>query len=744
MNRYSTMVQWNDITRLRKYVTVINQNETNSLINTLKKPQIAHYTTSFMIGMSYFKQKQYQKAIIWLARAYYINQIGPHRYYPLVVYRYVTSFRHILLTKSPLHEEVLYHLALSYHNLNEDHYSLKFLHLLEGNLSPALLERYLSLKADVYSGKQFTKAQAIYRKLVRTFSKPSHYIRMGFFYEKHNKNIKALRYYLKVLNFIHNKWTYKLATKEIYKLLKQYSYLKKYLSNDDWAFYVEGLRIIAKTHKASNYITRIKTNKLKQKHSRLLYLKTNSLLMFRKRQIQKGTTYIKRHITQLNEENQVLLRYYASNYLLKKKRYKQVLNIIPTFSKNRRNMLIRVRALYHIKHRNRDSGASYYLSHFDADSVIAERCFFSKCFEYILGHKIQNARSCLSRLTQVTKNVPVGGRSRYFLAKMYEKNNLQKSIQNYKEVYLNSPSDYYVFKALKKVKAKHDSLPIENNITNIRQWIANNISSPRSKKDFFHYKAQHPGYAVDPFWKKWEEKLTDIIKQADNKSRKALLLIAMRHKNIAQHYFLKNTDLMERNLYYQQAGHLIQDPYLKFTYLQHYLVKHKYNIDIFTLSEKARKTLYPTPYLKYVERATQKLNLKKSHIYALMKQESNFNPGAVSSVGATGLMQVMPSTSRDVNKKLKIRSLNLKNPEHSIRLGAKFFSYIKNHNVNIFEEIATAYNAGPSRLRRWKNTIFKKHPPDIAFEKIPFRETKVYVKRTGRYYDRYKILLQYP
>ena len=97
-----------------------------------------------------------------------------------------------------------------------------------------------------------------------------------------------------------------------------------------------------------------------------------------------------------------------------------------------------------------------------------------------------------------------------------------------------------------------------------------------------------------------------------------------------------------------------------------YIKHHKFFVDVFLMSKQARKFLYPMPFYPIVDKVSKKYGVEKERIYALMKQESSFNPVATSYVGAKGLMQVMPKTAKWLNKRLKISNLNLYNPEHSL------------------------------------------------------------------------------
>ena len=139
--------------------------------------------------------------------------------------------------------------------------------------------------------------------------------------------------------------------------------------------------------------------------------------------------------------------------------------MIPRYSLNRKLTLIRMQALRKTESSLREKEAAHYLKNYDADSSITERTYFSSCLQKIIKKETSRAVSCLRRLARHTKNMSTGGRSRYFLARFAEESNESKKdvLRKYAEVYLNSPSDFYVFKALGKSLEK-TTLPLPKTI----------------------------------------------------------------------------------------------------------------------------------------------------------------------------------------------------------------------------------------------------------------------------------------
>lgn len=148
------------------------------------------------------------------------------------------------------------------------------------------------------------------------------------------------------------------------------------------------------------------------------------------------------------------------------------------------------------------------------------------------------------------------------------------------------------------------------------------------------------------------------------------------------------------------------------------------------------RMMYPLPYRDIIERESRARGLDPAFVTALMRQESRFNPRAVSGAGAIGLMQVMPATGRQLGG----RGLDLTDPATNIRLGTKFLADLQSMYGARTDAVLAAYNAGPSRMARWKS--FPEFAmPDLFAERIPFDETRDYVKvirvNTAIYHELY-------
>ncbi len=140
---------------------------------------------------------------------------------------------------------------------------------------------------------------------------------------------------------------------------------------------------------------------------------------------------------------------------------------------------------------------------------------------------------------------------------------------------------------------------------------------------------------------------------------------------------------------------------------------------------------YPTPYDDIMQAATRPISLDKAWVYGLIRQESRFIRSARSHVGASGLMQIMPTTATYVARKIGMTGFSLSSLNDiktNITLGTQYLNMVL-ANLGGSQTLATAaYNAGPGRPRQWRSTLDKPVEGAIFAETIPFTETRVYVK----------------
>ena len=139
---------------------------------------------------------------------------------------------------------------------------------------------------------------------------------------------------------------------------------------------------------------------------------------------------------------------------------------------------------------------------------------------------------------------------------------------------------------------------------------------------------------------------------------------------------------------------------------------------------------FPLPYRALVERYARANGLDPFLVAALIRQESEFNPKAVSSSKAVGLMQILPSSGRELARKAKMRGFRtsmLTQPEANLRLGTFYFRRLLDSCEGRIEDALASYNAGHSRVVNWRGWGSFGDASEFV-ETIPFTQTRDYVQ----------------
>jgi soluble lytic murein transglycosylase-like protein/TolA-binding protein len=150
---------------------------------------------------------------------------------------------------------------------------------------------------------------------------------------------------------------------------------------------------------------------------------------------------------------------------------------------------------------------------------------------------------------------------------------------------------------------------------------------------------------------------------------------------------------------------------------------------------------YPLDFDPQVVQLASQYGLDPYFIFGLICQESHFEEGIVSPAGATGLMQLMPKTAWHESKRMGIgyATRKLRNPDYNLRVGiahlARLFSDFGGDSVLVL----AAYNAGPNAASAWQ-AEFGNRDRDEFIENIPYRETRMYVKRIVEHAAAYRRL----
>jgi peptidoglycan lytic transglycosylase len=161
-----------------------------------------------------------------------------------------------------------------------------------------------------------------------------------------------------------------------------------------------------------------------------------------------------------------------------------------------------------------------------------------------------------------------------------------------------------------------------------------------------------------------------------------------------------------------------------------------------SLPREVWEMFYPANYDSIIFRETKKYSIDPLLIMALIRQESSFNPKAVSAANAHGLMQLLPSTARRLAKRMGVPRpsvASLHDPDLNIRLGTRYFSDLLTRFNGQKDKVLAGYNAGEDRVESW---LSEGNYADFEefVDNIPFSETRNYIKIIFRNYYFYRKL----
>ena len=167
-------------------------------------------------------------------------------------------------------------------------------------------------------------------------------------------------------------------------------------------------------------------------------------------------------------------------------------------------------------------------------------------------------------------------------------------------------------------------------------------------------------------------------------------------------------------------------------------------LDIPDLPRKYWEVLFPKAFWNDLKLQSEANGLDPYLVASLIRQESEFNPNAVSRANAVGLMQLLPKTGKLVAKEEKLKRFNasqLYTPAVNLQLGTRYFRGMVD-KFGSFEYALAAYNAGSDRVEEWLGQGKYRDPQEFV-ESIPFTETREYVQAILRNASVYKAVVRH-
>jgi soluble lytic murein transglycosylase len=176
-------------------------------------------------------------------------------------------------------------------------------------------------------------------------------------------------------------------------------------------------------------------------------------------------------------------------------------------------------------------------------------------------------------------------------------------------------------------------------------------------------------------------------------------------------------------------------------YIKHYAPGYL-SLSLDAAPDKFWRLAFPLPYRKSLEEYCRAQMLDPYLMAALIRQESEFNPKAISRANARGLAQVMPATGRQLSRKLgmsRFSTAMLFSPDTNLKMGTYYLKTLSDELQGKWEAALASYNAGKSHVTTWMAAGNYREPAEFV-ESIPFNETRAYVQSVLRNADVYRKL----
>ena len=364
---------------------------------------------------------------------------------------------------------------------------------------------------------------------------------------------------------------------------------------------------------------------------------------------------------------------------------------------------------------------TYVISKKDSEVEYDARFFY--LWTYIQSSDLKNAVKYIKRddlITKIEKNKDA--QLRYWVAYVFEKDDKKDDAAKiYEKIVADTPLSYYAIMASKRLHS---------------------IKPDSTVASFYHIEARRGVNQIatmNDFDQDHQASFVRLLawSKIDNAS---MIDLELRRLNQYSLPLLLGKKPIESHTDYKEIVHLIQANIIQTS--QNYLMTFRYIYNLLDnqeirFSRNVLELLYPRLYLDILKK-----NLKNHDsllVLSLIRQESVFNPEARSPVGARGLMQLMPTTAKRMRKSVSVAQLS--NPKVNIELGTKYFEGLMKRYDNNLVHVLSAYNAGETRVERWKKQYFDEDETIVRnIETIPFKETRTYVKLIFRNLFFYKLL----
>jgi soluble lytic murein transglycosylase-like protein len=703
----------------------------------------------FLLGCAYEKEKKYKKSILNFANsAFSSHRDFKLRLFAQPVYQFVKGYH----VKSDYYDDVMYELAYLFSLYGDHAFTVKFVDLMS-HAHTALYRDAVLLKARSLSVlKNYTEALSQMKKLLDDFDDPESraviFLRTGSILEKKSDIEGAITNYLSVFANDVKGWQASSAAELLASLLAQNPKKLKFEEN---LIFSEALYFGKQYKDAADLLSRL--NKEKADRTVIEFL-IRSLV--RSNAPGAAGALIKEHAGDATQQAALLCIYADELWDMGRKTeslqtYQQVSRA--GFEPQARKALQRIAQLMEER---KQVGYEQYCTDYK-NKYSDDR---AGNFLWLLGRNMvraKNTERALLYLEESVSKYPRGSysdESRFWLHKIYsQKKEIKKTLSVARDLAVTNPDSPYTWLLLKQLAQQYTASDLDEKF---HKAVKENNDGDAL---FYHSLLFMKEKSLDkrtgrisalgsPDIERYKSLERAIAGMKTSSGYHGVL------KNIEKYFVIGHSAGIARELtLLPKTREAIKDKYIAlayyarkyhFAYFEVYsslellkLFRLKENITL--MPEETVTSLFPKPFGECISRYASRYSVDKNVIYAVMKAESLFKHNAVSSAGATGLMQLMPGTARGIARGLRLEGYELADPCASIQLGSKYIAGLMREFGNNFQYMVAAYNAGAGNVDKWKDR-FRNEDMDYFTEFTPFIETRYYILRTDKFLSQYELI----
>jgi soluble lytic murein transglycosylase-like protein len=712
------------------------------------------YHEHFLLGIAYKKEKKYKEAIFHFANSCFkTHRDQKLRLFPQPVYQFVKGFH----LKSDYYDDAVYELAHLFAMYNEHAYAVKFADLMSGSHSVLYRDSRLLKAKSLAAQLKYDESLAAMDKLIGEYDDPDSKalirLRIGSVMEKKGNYAGAIDSFLAVLAVDAKVWQASTAVKY---LLFELEKNPQKLTIEQNLLFAKALYFAKQYSKAVAVLTSIKPD-VGGRTEAIAYL-VRSLV----RNNEAGAADL---IIQQNANDpapHTALLKTCADELWDMGKKNNALSVYQQVAKtgtepHAREALQRTAQFFEEhKHPGYEQSLMDYAKKYSDDHA--------GHFLWLLGRAMIRAKNndrALKYLVESAARFPNGSHSdecRFWIHKIYaQSGNPEKALKAARDIAVINPDSPYTWLLMKQLAEQGTEPDLDKNYRN-----ALNVKNGDAalyyhallliKQQSLPKRTGRIGDLDSPEIGRYRELEKTIAGMKTSSGYGGVL------KQIEKYFIIGHSAGITRELkLLPKTKETRTDKYIALAY---FAKKYRYAylevfsclelLKLFDLKENMAlmpedmvSMLFPKPFEDCVAQYGKLYSIEKNVIYAVMKAESLFKQTAVSSAGASGLMQLMPGTAKGIARGLKLDRYDLNDPCTSIQLGAKYIAGLYREFRGNFQYMVASYNAGAGNVEKWKDKL-QNGDMDYFTEFTPFIETRYYILRTDKFLTQYNVIYSGP